>query len=47
MIMSDPIADMLKRIRNAHHADISRVDIPASGPQRALAEVLKVEGYKN
>jgi len=45
MSMSDPIADMLTRIRNAHHAEMTTVNIPASGTKKAIAEVLKAEGY--
>jgi small subunit ribosomal protein S8 len=43
--MSDPIADMLTRIRNAHHAEMKQVSMPASGTKKAIAEVLKAEGY--
>jgi small subunit ribosomal protein S8 len=43
--MSDPIADMLTRIRNAHHAEMAKVSIPLSGTKKAIAEVLKTEGY--
>ena len=45
MSMSDPIADMLTRIRNAHHAEMKTVSMPASGTKKAIAEVLKTEGY--
>ena len=45
MSMTDPIADMLTRIRNAHHADKMTVSIPASGTKKAIAEVLKKEGF--
>ncbi len=45
MSMSDPIADMLTRIRNAHHAEMKTVSMPASGTKKAIAEVLKSEGY--
>jgi len=45
MTMSDPIADMLTRIRNASKAKISSVDIPGSNSKRAMANVLKVEGF--
>lgn len=40
MSMTDPIADMLTRIRNACHARHKRVDIPASNLKRELARVL-------
>ncbi len=44
-MMVDPIADMLTRIRNANMALHDRVDIPGSRLKRAVAEVLKKEGY--
>ncbi len=43
--MSDPIADMLTRIRNAHAADKAEVSMPASKIKRAIAKLLKDEGY--
>ncbi len=45
MSMTDPIADMLTRIRNATRAGHRRVDIPASQSKRAIARVLKEQGY--
>jgi len=45
MSMSDPIADLLTRIRNALHAGHSTVDIPASGLKREVCRVLKEEGF--
>lgn len=45
MSMTDPIADMLTRIRNANTARQDRVDIPGSKIKRSLAEILKREGY--
>ena len=45
MAMTDPIADMLTRIRNANQALLERVDIPASRLKVELAKVLKSEGY--
>lgn len=42
---TDPIADMLTRIRNAVRVERPFVDIPLSGLKRGLAEVLKREGY--
>jgi len=45
MSMTDPIADMLTRIRNGLQAGHRKVDIPASGEKRAIAEVLKEQGY--
>jgi len=44
-MMTDPIADMLTRIRNAISVEKSHVDMPASKVKRGLAEVLKREGY--
>lgn len=45
MNMTDPIADMLTRIRNASTARHARVNIPASKMKLAIARVLKEEGY--
>lgn len=45
MSMSDPIADMLTRIRNGHMANKQRVSMPSSKQKTAVAEVLKNEGY--
>ncbi|HHY94091.1 MAG TPA: 30S ribosomal protein S8 [Firmicutes bacterium] len=45
MPVSDPIADMLTRIRNAVKARQERVDIPGSRLLRGMAEILKEEGY--
>lgn len=45
MAMTDPIADMLTRIRNANVVYHEKVDIPASKMKAALAEILKNEGY--
>jgi len=45
--MTDPIADMLARIRNAVAAKHSRVDIPASKLKLEIARILKQEGYIN
>jgi len=45
MSMNDPIADMLTRVRNAQKARKREVRIPASKTKRAIAEVLKSEGY--
>jgi small subunit ribosomal protein S8 len=44
-MMTDPIADMLTRIRNAVRVERPHVDIPLSKVKRGLAEVLKREGY--
>jgi len=45
MSMSDPIADMLTRIRNAQATEKVSVIIPASKVKQAIAQVLKDEGY--
>ncbi|HEX6634503.1 MAG TPA: 30S ribosomal protein S8 [Usitatibacter sp.] len=45
MSMSDPIADMLTRIRNAQATEKQTVTVPASRVKRAIAQVLKDEGY--
>ena len=45
MALSDPIADMLTRVRNAGKAQFKSVDIPASQLKNELAKVLKKEGY--
>src|ERR1043165_9429029 len=45
--MTDPIADMLTRMRNAIAARHSRVDIPASKLKLEIARILKEEGYIN
>ena len=45
MTMSDPIADMLTRIRNAHTAKHDTVDVPASKMKIAIADILVDEGY--
>ena len=45
MAMSDPIADMLTRIRNANTAKHDTVDIPSSKMKVAIADILLNEGY--
>jgi len=45
MAISDPISDMLTRIRNAARAKFKTVDIPGSKLKSSLAKVLKEEGY--
>jgi small subunit ribosomal protein S8 len=45
MGMTDPIADMLTRIRNANVANHEQVDIPASRSKEQIARVLKKEGF--
>lgn len=47
MTMTDPIADMLTRIRNANTVGHATVDIPASKMKKAIAEILTEEGYIN
>jgi small subunit ribosomal protein S8 len=44
-MMSDPIADLLTRIRNASRAEHEKVDIPASRLKVKIAELLKDEGF--
>src|SRR5262245_45714396 len=44
-MMTDPIADMLTRLRNAVRVERPHVDVPASKVKRGVAEVLKREGY--
>ena len=45
MTMTDPVADMLTRIRNANTAGHASVDIPASKIKKNIAEILVKEGY--
>ena len=45
MNTTDPIADMLTRIRNANSSKFKSVDIPASNMKRAIADILYKEGY--
>ena len=47
MTMTDPIADMLTRIRNANTVGHKTVDIPASKMKKSIAEILLEEGYIN
>ena len=47
MVMTDPIADMLTRIRNASNAKHNKVKIPSSNIKRAIAAILLEEGYIN
>ncbi|WP_071028085.1 30S ribosomal protein S8 [Peptoniphilus raoultii] len=44
-MMTDPIADMLTRIRNGNHARHKTVDIPASNIKKEIAKILLNEGY--
>ena len=45
MLVTDPIADMLTRIRNALQVKHDNVSIPASNEKRAIAKILLDEGY--
>ncbi|MDG0768060.1 30S ribosomal protein S8 [Bacillus halotolerans] len=45
MVMTDPIADMLTRIRNANMVRHEKLEIPASKLKREIAEILKREGF--
>ncbi len=45
MVMTDPIADMLTRIRNALQAKAEKVEIPSSKMKVSIAKILKEEGY--
>ncbi len=45
MALTDPIADMLTRIRNANQALLEKVDIPASRFKVEVAKILKAEGF--
>lgn len=45
MVMTDPIADMLTRIRNANMVRHESVELPASRVKREIAEILKQEGF--
>lgn len=44
-VVTDPIADLLTRIRNANTANHETVDVPASRMKRAILEILKSEGF--
>lgn len=45
MTMTDPVADMLTRLRNASMAHIGEVTMPSSGMKASIAEILQQEGY--
>jgi Ribosomal protein S8 len=45
MVMTDPIADMLTRVRNANQMRHATVNVPASKIKKSIAEILKAEGY--
>jgi small subunit ribosomal protein S8 len=44
-MVTDPVADMLARIKNANTAFHERVDVPASRPKKEIAKLLKAEGF--
>ena len=44
-MMTDPIADLLTRIRNAHHAEMISLTLPGSKVKAAISKVLQDEGY--
>lgn len=45
MVMTDPIADMLTRIRNANMVKHEKIELPASRIKREIADILKREGF--
>ena len=45
MVMTDPIADFLTRIRNANQAKHEVLEVPASNIKKGIAEILKREGF--
>jgi len=45
MVMTDPIADLLTRIRNANIAHHDRLEVPGSKIKKAIADILKEEGF--
>ena len=45
MHITDPVADMLTRIRNANSAKHDTVDVPASNMKKSIAQILLDEGY--
>ncbi len=45
MVMTDPIADFLTRIRNANQAKHEVLEVPASNIKKGIAEILKNEGF--
>jgi small subunit ribosomal protein S8 len=45
MVVSDPIADLLTRIRNANLVNHDRVEVPGSKMKRAVVDILKSEGF--
>lgn len=45
MVMTDPIADFLTRVRNANMVNHEKVEVPASKVKKAIADIFKSEGY--
>lgn len=45
MVMTDPVADMLTRIRNANTVRLDKLEVPASNMKKEIAEILKREGF--
>jgi small subunit ribosomal protein S8 len=45
MAVSDPIADLLTRIRNANMVNLDRIEVPGSKMKKAIVEILKNEGF--
>lgn len=45
MVMTDPVADLLTRVRNANMVNHEKVEIPASKVKKAIADIFKSEGY--
>ena len=45
MVMTDPIADLLTRIRNANMVRHEKMEVPASNIKKEIAEILKREGF--
>ncbi|MDT3699498.1 MAG: 30S ribosomal protein S8 [Thermincola sp.] len=45
MVMTDPVADLLTRVRNANMVNHEKVEIPASKVKKAIADIFKTEGY--
>lgn len=45
MVMTDPVADLLTRVRNANMVNHEKVEVPASKVKKAIADIFKSEGY--
>ena len=45
MVMTDPVADLLTRVRNANMVNHEKVEIPASKVKKAISDIFKTEGY--